>query len=90
MEENFPDNYCLTPTRGCNILDLIVSNDPGLIGQVYTLISNGISDLLEVSINHPYTQQKKSGPREVPYSTIFHQYDLNNADHEDWMRYAAE
>ena len=92
MEENFLENLCLTPTRGGNILDLILSNDPGLIGEVYTLISHGISDhnLLEVTINHPYTEQKKSEPKEVPYSNKFHQYDLNKADHEDWTRYEAE
>ena len=92
MYENFIENFCFTPTRGQNILDLILCNNPGLVGQIYTLISKGISDhnLLELCINHPYTRPQDDGPREVPYINKFHQYDLLKADEEDWMRYKAE
>ena len=84
----FLENYCLTPTRGHNILDLILSNSPGLVGPIFTIISKGISDhnLIEVSIDHPYTKPQKIGPRSVPYNTKFHQYELSKADDEDWLR----
>ena len=92
MNENFLENFCLIPTRGSNILDLILSNDPGLIGQIYTVVSKGISDhnLLEINVEHPYTRPTESGSREVPYSNTFHQYNLQMADEEDWLRYKAE
>ena len=69
MNENFLENFCLIPTRGSNILDLILSNDPG---QIYTVVSKGISDhnLLEINIEHPYTRPTESGSREVPKNKI--------------------
>ena len=92
MDENYLENFCLEKTRGNNILDLILSNNPSLIGQVYTLISKGISDhnLVEVTINHSYTQPQKVGPKQVPYTNKFHQFDLSKADSEDWLRYETE
>ena len=86
------ENFCLVPTRGHNILDLVLCNNPSLVGQIYTLISKGISDhdLLEIRIDHPYTRPQDDGPRDVPYINKFHQYDLLKADEEDWMRYEAE
>ena len=92
MEENFLENFCLAPTRQQNILDLVLANNPGLIGPIFTIISKGISDhnLIEVSINHPYTQPQKPSSRQVPYTTKFHQYEINKADQEDWLRYEAE
>ena len=92
MDENYLENFCLTPTRGQNILDLVLCNNPSLVGQIFTLISKGISDhdLLEINIDHPYTRPQDDGPREVPYVNKFHQFDLLGADKEDWMRYEAE
>ena len=43
-----------------------------------------------MSINHPYTQPQKPSSRQVPYTTKFHEYEINKADEEDWLRYEAE
>ena len=85
MNENFLENFCLTPTRNSDILDLVLSNDPSLIGQIFTVVSKGISDhnLLEVNIDHSYMRPKETGDNQVPYMNRFHEYNLHKADKED-------
>ena len=91
MEENFMDNFSLEPTiKSGNILDLVLCNSPALISRVTTSLSQHISDhaMLDISINHKYTKPKDKDPKEYPYSTKLHEYDLNNAKEEDWLRYS--
>ena len=91
MEENFIENYFLVPTRGKNILDLCLSNNPTLIGKVVSTISKNISDhnLMDIELNHQYNQPKETKTKEKPYTTNLHQYDIMNADEEDWLRWRS-
>ena len=91
MEEHFLENLSLSPTRGLNILDLILSNNPHMIGPISVTISKAMSDhsLLEFQLNHPYTQPQGEGQRETPYTNNFHKYRLDKGDAEDWMRYES-
>ena len=91
MEENFLENLSLSPTRGRNILDLILSNNPQMVGPITITISSHISDhsMLEFQLNHPYTQPQDDGPKEKPYTTNFHKYRLDKGDAEDWMKYES-
>ena len=83
------ENFFLTPTRGHNILDLGLSNNPLLIGKITTIISKHISDhnLMDMDINHHYTQPKDTKSKEKPYITNIHEYDVMKADDEDWLRW---
>ena len=78
-------------TRGQNILDLVITNDPSLVTKITTEVSTSTSDhnLLEIAINHPYLQPKEERSKERPYSTGLHKYELHKGDAEDWKRYEA-
>ena len=91
MDELYMENCCLKPTRGQNILDLVLSNNLGMFGEVSVLVSQSISDhnLLEIPITHSYNQPKQSRSKERPFSTKIHEYEFWEADEEDWMRYGA-
>ena len=62
MDEYYMENCCLKPTRGQNILDLVLSNNLNMVGEASVLISKSISDhnLLEIPINHSFNQPKES------------------------------
>ena len=91
MDELYMENCCRKPTRGQNILDLVLSNDLAMIGDVSVLESQSISDhnLLEIPITHLYNQPKQIRSKVRPYSTKIHECDLLEADVEDWLRYNA-
>ena len=91
MDEYYMENCCLKPTRGQNILDLVLSNNLNMVGEASVLISKSISDhnLLEIPINHSFNQPKELKVKERPYTTKIHEYELHEADAEDWMRYEA-
>ena len=88
-QQNFLVQYCLTPTRGQNILDLILTNNQTLINNYTTIVNQKFSDhfLLKVWLNFSFNQDVKMPQRKYPYTTSLHQYDLENADDEDWLRY---
>ena len=91
MDELYMENCCRKPTRGQNILDLVLSNNLAMIGDVSVLASQSISDpnLLEIPITHSYNQPKQIRSKVRPYSTKIHECDLLEADVEDWLRYNA-
>ena len=91
MDENYMENYMETPTRGQNILDLVLCNNASMLGSISTMVSGHLSDhyMLEIPVRHHYTLPVDTSPREVPYTTTFHQYMFHKADAEDWMRYEA-
>ena len=88
-QHNFLIQYCLTPTRGKNILDLILSNNQSIINNYTTIVNKKFSDhfLLKVWLNFSFNQEVKATQRKYPYTTTLYQYDLENADDEDWLRY---
>ena len=85
-QQNFLVQYCLTPTRGKNILDLILTNNQTLINNYTTIVNKQFSDhfLLKVWLNFSFNQDIKAPQRKYPYTTSLH---LENADDEDWLRY---
>ena len=87
--QNFLVQYCLTPTRGKNILDLILTNNQTFINNYTTIVNKKFSDhfLLKVWLNVSYNQDDKQAQRKYPYTTTLYQYDLEKADDEDWLRY---
>ena len=89
-QENSLVQYCLTPTRGKNILDLILTNNQTLINNYTTIVNKQFSDhfVLKVWLNVSYNQETKQ-PRKYPYTTNLYQYDFEQADDEDWLRYDA-
>ena len=88
-QQNFLTQYCLAPTRGKNILDLILSNNPNLINNYTTIVNKKFSDhfLLKVWLNFSFNQKNGSTQRKYPYTTILYKYDFERADDEDWLRY---
>ena len=88
-DHNFLHQYCLTPTRGNNILDLILSNNSSLVSTYTTIVNSKFSDhfLLKIWLNISYNQTTEEGKREYPYTTILQQFDLDRADDEDWLRF---
>ena len=88
-DTNFLQQFCLTPTRGKNILDLILSNNTSIISTYTTIVNSKFSDhfLLKIWLNISYNQATKEGKREYPYSTILQQFALEDADDEDWLRF---
>ena len=88
-DSHFLQQYCLTPTRGKNTLDLILSNNHSIISTYTTSVNSKFSDhfLLKIWLNISYNQTKKERKREYPYKTILQQLDLEMADDEDWLRF---
>ena len=43
--------------------------------------------MLKVWLNISYNQDTKPPQRKYPYTTLLYQYDVENADDEDWLRY---
>ena len=88
-DKNFLTQYCLTPTRGRNILDLILSNNSSIISTYTTIVNSKFSDhfLLKIWLNISYNQSSNEGKREYPYTTILQQFDLENANDKDWLRF---
>ena len=71
-DRHFLQQYCLTPTRGKNVLDLIISNNHSIISTYTTVVNSKFSDhfLLKIWLNISYNQSKKEEKREYPYKTI--------------------
>ena len=67
-QQNFLVQYCLTPTRGENILDLILTNNQILINNYTTKVNQKFSDnyLLKVWLNFSFTQDIKTSHRKYP------------------------
>ena len=89
-EKNFLVNYITTPTRGVNILDLCFTNNNSLINFYNTTINKSFSDhnTLEIDLNFSYNLDSKKKKKENPYFTKVPEYDTENADDEDWLRFA--
>ena len=87
-EALFMEQYILTPTRKGNILDLVFTNSQSLIGSYSTIVNHSFSDhnLLKINLNYPYKGEKEK-KRKNPYPNKIYEYDLLNADEEDWFRY---
>ena len=87
-EMNFMEQYILTPTRKGNILDLAFSNSTSLIQGYTTIVNSSFSDqnILKINLNYPYKNETKK-VRKNPYPNHIYEYDLLNADEEDWIRY---
>ena len=70
-------------------MDLILTNNQSLINNYTTIINKKFSDhfLLKVWLIFSFNQDVKNSQRKNPYTTALHQYDFDNADDEDWLRY---
>ena len=91
VDENFLENYIYTATRGKNILDLVFSNNHLLVNDYTTTVNNKLSDhhLLNVRLNFSYNDMTKVAKPTNPYSTKIFEYNLFDADHEDWVKFEA-
>ena len=87
-ESLFMEQYILTPTRKGNILDLVFTNSHSLISGYSTIVNSHFSDhnILKINLNLPYKNEKKK-VRRNPYPNSIYEYDLLNAEEEDWIRY---
>ena len=87
-QQNFLIQYCLTPTRGKNILDLILTTNKSLINNYTTIVNKKFADdlLLKVCFNFSFNQNSETSQRKYPYTTNLYQYDLENADDKDSLQ----
>ena len=88
-EANFLENCVTTPTRGDNTLDLCFTNNHSLINFYRTIVNKSFSDhnTLEFDLNFSYNTEKKKEKKKNPYETKVPEYDTENADDEDWLRF---
>ena len=88
-EANFLENYVTTPTRGENILDLCFTNNHSMINFYRTIVNKSFSDhnTLEFDLNFSYNTEKKKEKKKNPYATRVPEYDTENADDEEWLRF---
>ena len=89
MEELCLQNLIRSPTRGSNILDLILCNNLEMISQVKITPSVLMSDhaTVEFSINHTYKVPKMVKKGEKPYLMATYKHEIEGGREEDWMRY---
>ena len=87
-ENNYMEQYIVTPTRKNNILDLVFSNSPNLINGYFTIVNKKNSDhnILKLNLKYSYKNEAKN-IRKNPYSNKIYEYELLNAHEEDWIRY---
>ena len=87
-EMNFLEQYIHTPTRKDNILDLVFTDSPNLIRGYETVVSKRFTDhnILKIYLT-PSSEKEKEVKRKNPYTNQVYEYDLINADEEDWKRY---
>ena len=87
-DQNFLEQYISTPTRGLNVLDLVLTNNCAIINTYTTIVNKKFSDhfTIKIWLNISYNQDVKE-KREYPYSTKLMQYDFLNGDDEDWLRF---
>ena len=91
VEENFLENYIYTATREKNILDLVFTNNHLLVNDCTTTINNKLSDhyLLNVKLNFSYNNLNKVEKATNPYSTKIFEFNISEADLEDWEKFEA-
>ena len=87
-ENNYMEQYIVTPTRKNNILDLVFSNSPNLINGFFTIVNKKNSDhnILKLNLKYSYKNEAKN-IRKNPYPNKIYEYELLNAHEEDWIRY---
>ena len=88
-EKNFLENIVTTPTRGNNILDLCFTNNHTLINYYKTTVNSRFSDhnTIETDLNFSYNIEVKKEKKVNPYKTKVYEYETENADEEDWLRW---
>ena len=88
-DENFLENYIETPTRGENILDLVLSNNHTLVNYYKTVVNKKLSDhsTINVSLNFTLNAEKEEEKVMNPYSTKLYEYETNNATDKEWGRF---
>ena len=88
-DETFLENYVTTPTRGRNILDLILSNNHMLINFYKMIINKTLSDhnLIYISLNFSFNEETRSEKVMNPYSTKVFQYETKKATIQQWGRF---
>ncbi len=92
LNHHFQSQLVRVPTRGPNILDLVVTNNMALVSHIVVLANAKLSDHatlvthLAVTLD-PKASNQSSGNSKLYTSTIPH-YNLSKADQEDWVRYA--
>ena len=88
-DENFLENCVKSATRGGNILDLCFTNNHTLITNHTLTVNQKFSDhnLLETNLSFTYNKDNIKKKRENPYKTKIYEYDTEQGDEEDWMRF---
>ena len=83
------ENCITTPTRGENTLDLCFTNNHSIINFYRTIFNKSFSDhnTLEFDLNFSYNTEKKKEKKKNPYETKVPEYDTENADDEEWLRF---
>ena len=88
-DQNFLVNYITTPTRGRNILDLVLTNNHLLIHYYKTIVNRKLSDhcLLYISLNFSFNDDVKNEKVKNPYLTKIFEYETKNATQIQWGRF---
>ena len=88
-DDNFLENFIETPTRGENILDLVLSNNHTLIKYYKTVVNKKLSDHSTIKINLNFTFNTETKDEKVlnPYSTKIYEYETNKATDKEWTRF---
>ena len=89
-DNNFLENKIETPTRGKNILDLAFVNNHAMINFYETIVNSSLTDhfTIQFSMNFSFKEEKEEKATN-PYSTKVYEYNLRDADDEDWEKFEA-
>ena len=87
--ENFLENYIESPTRGKNILDLVLTNNHSLISFYKTIVNKSFSDhvIIYIGLNFTFNKEVASVKEKNPYSTRIFEYDTKNATDKEYGRF---
>ena len=91
MDEFYLEQLVTIPTRGHNILDLVLTNNRDEISHISVIPTVINSDHLMVVTHLRATLSVSQSPHPVSdiYSSIIQKYDLGKATEEDWAKYRA-
>ena len=89
MGELFLTNHILSPTRGRNILDLVLTNNPKMASNPTISPCALLSDHSQIEFEFDHQYRLPIAPKKLtqPYFMATYKYELESASKEDWFRY---
>ena len=87
ITQNFLNNLVLKPTRGENILDLVLTNDPQSFMNIDMDYNAKFSDHYLVSIQTKLMIEHKKEVNNLNYLNCITEFNWRQGDEKDWKKY---